>query len=94
MGDDIQRTEDETQAQELKDRDGAGREASMLPKRRGRSAFESAFVRVIATFGVVGIGVALGAILVSQKVEGWIIGLAIALLSVVLSAVLWSSRRL
>ena len=55
---------------------------------------ESAFVRVIATGGVIGIGVALGAILSSQKVAGWITGLVIALVSVILSAILWSSRRL
>lgn len=68
--------------------------ASMLPDRRQRPPLESAFVRVIATGGVVGIGVALGAILSSQKVAGWISGLVIALVSVILSAILWSSRRL
>jgi hypothetical protein len=69
-------------------------DVSMLPERRERPALESAFVRVIATSGVVGIGVALGAILTSQKVAGWIIGLVIALVAVILSAILWSSRRL
>jgi hypothetical protein len=67
---------------------------SMLPERSQRPPLESAFVRVIATGGVVGIGVALGAILVSQEVAGWITGLVIALVSVILSAILWSSRRL
>jgi hypothetical protein len=71
-----------------------GRRASMLPERRERPPLESAFVRVIATSGVVGIGVALGAILISQNVAGWITGLVIALVSVILSAILWSSRRL
>jgi hypothetical protein len=66
----------------------------MLPDRRSRPPLESAFVRVISTGGVVGIGVALGAILVSQNVAGWITGLVIALVSVSLSAILWSSRRL
>ncbi len=70
------------------------RETSMLPGRRARPALESAFVRTIATGGVIGIGVALGAILVSQDVEGWIVGLVVALVSVLLSAILWSSRRL
>jgi hypothetical protein len=68
--------------------------ASMLPERRERPPLESAFVRVIATSGVVGIGVALGAILTSQKVAGWIVGLVIALVAVIFSAILWSSRRL
>lgn len=72
----------------------AARPSTMLPERRERPPLESAFVRVIATCGVVGVGVALGAILTSQHVAGWIIGLVVALVSVVLSAVLWSSRRL
>jgi tetrahydromethanopterin S-methyltransferase subunit F len=38
--------------------------------------------------------VALGAILSSNKVQGWIIGLVIAVVSIVLSAMLWSSRQL
>jgi hypothetical protein len=67
---------------------------TMLPHRVGRPPLESAFVRVIATSGVVGIGVALGAILTSQNVAGWIIGLVVALVSVIVSAVLWSSQRL
>jgi protein-S-isoprenylcysteine O-methyltransferase Ste14 len=69
-------------------------DVSMLPDRRQRPPLESAFVRVIATGGVIGVGVALGAILSSQKVAGWITGLVIALVSVILSAILWSSRRL
>jgi hypothetical protein len=68
--------------------------SSMLPPRRERPQLESVFVRVVATCGVIGIGVALGAILASQHVEGWIIGLVVALVSVLISAVLWSSRRL
>jgi hypothetical protein len=68
--------------------------STMLPQRGARPALESAFVRAIATGGVVAIGVALGAILTSQNVAGWIIGLVIALVSVILSAILWSSRRL
>jgi hypothetical protein len=43
---------------------------TMLPFQRERPPVESAFVRVVATSGVVGIGVALGAILTSQDVEG------------------------
>jgi hypothetical protein len=66
----------------------------MLPQRSERPGLESAFVRLVATGGVVGIGVALGAILVAQGVAGWITGLVVALVSVILSAILWSSRRL
>jgi protein-S-isoprenylcysteine O-methyltransferase Ste14 len=67
----------------------------MLPGReRRRLGIERMFVRLIATGGVVGVGVLLGAILVSSNVQGWITGLVVALVSVVLSAVLWSSRQL
>jgi ribose 5-phosphate isomerase RpiB len=67
----------------------------MLPSRRGRrSRIESAFMRLIATAGIIGIGVGLGAILSSNKVQGWIIGLVIAIVSVVLAGLLWSSRQL
>lgn len=77
-----------------KETESDDRSASMLPKRRARRPLESAFVRLVATGGVIGIGVALGAILASQHVEGWIVGLVVAIVSVLLSAILWSSRRL
>lgn len=54
---------------------------------------ESLLVRVLLTIGIVAIGVALGAILVSQDVAGWITGLVVAGVSVLLSSILWSSRR-
>lgn len=67
----------------------------MVPGReRRRSRVERAAMRVIATGGVVGIAVVLGAILVAQDVQGWIVGLAIGLTSVILAALLWSSRQL
>ena len=55
---------------------------------------ESILVRLIATSGIIGIGVALAAILGTQSIQYWIIGLAISTLSVVLAAMLWSSRTL
>lgn len=68
---------------------------TMLPKRRRpRLPAETVFMRVVATAGVVGICVAIAAILGSQDVEAWIIGLVISLVSVVLAAGLWSSREL
>jgi protein-S-isoprenylcysteine O-methyltransferase Ste14 len=67
----------------------------MIPRRgRRRTVFERVAVRVIATGGVVGISVAIAAILASSNVQGWIIGLVVSLVSVVLSAVLWSSRQI
>ncbi len=65
----------------------------MLPGReRRRLGAERLLVRLIATCGIVGIGVAIGAIMVSSKSQGWVIGLVVAIVSVVLSAILWSSR--
>ncbi len=67
---------------------------NMLPARgRRRLGVERVLVRIIATCGIVGIGVALGAILVSSKTQGWVTGLVVALVSVILSAILWSSRQ-
>jgi hypothetical protein len=67
----------------------------MIPGRdRRRLRAESILMRLIATGGIVAVGVVLGAILVSQDVQGWIVGLVVALVSVILSAVLWSSRQL
>jgi hypothetical protein len=67
----------------------------MLPGReRRRSPVERLFVRIIATGGVIAIGVAIGAIMASSNVQGWIVGLVISGVTVVLSAILWSSRQL
>jgi len=38
--------------------------------------------------------VILGAVLVGQDVTGWIVGLVVGLVSVILAALLWSSRQL
>jgi protein-S-isoprenylcysteine O-methyltransferase Ste14 len=68
---------------------------NMLPPReRRRSPLERVFVRIIATCGIVAIGVAIGAIMTSSNSAGWLIGLVVAAVSVVLAAVLWSSRQL
>jgi protein-S-isoprenylcysteine O-methyltransferase Ste14 len=67
---------------------------NMLPRRgRRRYRIERVVMRIVATGGVIAIGVALGAILASSNVQGWIIGLVVAVVSVVLSGVLWSSRQ-
>ncbi|MDQ6817611.1 MAG: hypothetical protein M3018_09450 [Actinomycetota bacterium] len=69
--------------------------SNMLPgRKRRRLGAERLLVRLVATGGVIGIGVALGAILAASKVQGWITGLVVAVVSVLLSAVLWSSRQL
>ncbi len=71
------------------------RPQTMLPAReRRRSVVERGFVRTVATGGIIGIATILGATLVSQDVAGWIVGLAVGLTSVILAALLWSSRQL
>ena len=67
----------------------------MVPAReRRRTKVERGFMRLIATGGIVAIAVVLGAVLVGQDVAGWIVGLVIGLTSVLLAALLWSSRQL
>ena len=67
----------------------------MVPAReRRRTMVERGFMRLVATGGIIGIAVALGAILTSQDVAGWITGLVVGLTSVILAALLWSSKQL
>jgi hypothetical protein len=63
-------------------------------RERRRTKLERGVMRVVATGGIIGIAVALGAVLVAQDVAGWIVGLVIGLTSVILAALLWSSRQL
>lgn len=71
------------------------RPQGMVPGReRRRSVVERGFVRIIATGGIIGVATIIGAVLVSQDVAGWIVGLAVGLTSVILAALLWSSRQL
>jgi tetrahydromethanopterin S-methyltransferase subunit F len=65
-----------------------------LSEQPERRAFESVFARVVATAGIVGIGTALGAILIAADVAGWIAGLVVSIVTVALAAMLWRSRRL
>jgi uncharacterized membrane protein len=67
----------------------------MLPGRERRGTkLERGSMRLLATGGIIGIAVALGAVLVGQDVAGWVVGLVIGLTSVILAALLWSSRQL
>jgi hypothetical protein len=65
-----------------------------LPEQPERRTFESVFARLVATAGIVGIGTALGAILIAANVAGWITGLVVSIVAVALAAMLWRSRRL
>jgi hypothetical protein len=81
----------------LRERESRRRERpqGMVPGReRRRTGIERGAMRAIATSGIVGIGVALGAVLVGQDVAGWIVGLVVSTVSIVLAALLWSSRQL
>jgi hypothetical protein len=66
----------------------------MIPRRAKRLPFEGPLMRLVATVGVIAIGVVIAAIMTSQHSKGWLIGVVVATVSVVLAGVLWSSRRL
>ena len=88
--------EDPRQAR-FRERESRRRERpqGMVPGReRRRTGVERGAMRAIATGGIVGIGVALGAVLVGQDVAGWIVGLVVSLVSLILAALLRSSRQL
>jgi hypothetical protein len=65
-----------------------------LPSQPQRRGLESVAARLIATAGVIGIGTALSSVLVANDVAGWVTGLVVSLTCVLLSAVLWRSRRM
>jgi hypothetical protein len=68
---------------------------NMIPARLRRpTQLERGSMRVLATGGIIGLATILGAVLVSQDVAGWIVGLVVGLTSVILAALLWSSRQL
>jgi hypothetical protein len=75
-------------------RTAADRPGVMIPARRDRLPFEAPLMRAVATAGIIGIGVVIAAIMASQHSQGWLIGLVVSAVSVVLAAILWSSRRL
>jgi hypothetical protein len=60
---------------------------------RGRlTMYQSSFSRFVATGGILGIGTGVAAILGSQDVDAWIIGIVVSGISVILVAVVWSAR--
>jgi hypothetical protein len=92
--DDNPQAERETRYQERESR-RSGKPQGMVPGReRRRTGVERGAMRLIATGGIVGIGVLIGAVLVGQDVAGWIVGLAVSAVTIVLAALLWSSRQL
>lgn len=76
-------------------RDTSGeRSGVMIPDRSKRLPLEAPLMRLVASAGIVGIAVVIAAIMSSQDSAGWLIGLVVSIVSLVLAAVLWSSRRL
>jgi hypothetical protein len=65
-----------------------------IPSRRKRLPLETPPMRGVASAGIVGIAVASAAIMSAQGVSGWLIGLVVSIVSLVLAAVLWSRSML
>jgi hypothetical protein len=82
------------QAREQRREPTAARHGVMIPNRRKRLPLEAPLMRLIATAGIVGIAVVIAAIMSSQDSQGWLIGLVASVVSLILAAGLWSSRRL
>ena len=76
------------------ERSGERRPGVMIPSRRNRLPLEAPMMRFVATAGIVAIAVVIAAIMGSQDSQAWLIGLVVSLVSLVLAALLWSSRRL
>jgi hypothetical protein len=87
-------TSREAGMRERESRRRGGPEGMVPARERRRTKLERGLMRLIATGGIIGIAVVLGAVLVGQDVAGWIVGLAVGLTSVILAALLWSSRQL
>ena len=58
-----------------------------------RRKAEAGFLRFAALAGVVGLGAAIGAILGTADVDAWVIGLVVAIVSLVTAAVIRASIR-
>ena len=87
-------TEREARRRERESRRGGPPQGMVPGRERRRTKVERGAMRLVATAGIIGIAVLLGAVLVGQDVAGWIVGLVVGLTSVVLAALLWSSRQL
>ena len=67
------------------------------PDRRGAArahivGLQSALSRLVATGGIIGIGTGIAAIMGSQDVQAWIIGIVVSGVCVILAAIAWSGR--
>ena len=69
------------------------RPAATPPSRRKRRLFEAPLMRDGAILGIVGIAVAIAAIMSSKGFGGWLIGLVVSIASLALVAALRSAGR-
>jgi hypothetical protein len=70
-------------------------EAPVVPHDHERiGGLQTSLSRLVATGGIIGIGTGVAAIMGTQDVAAWIIGIVTAGVSVLLAAVVWSSRSL
>ena len=78
----------------MRTHDAAKDDDTDVMRRLGRRRFieERFSMRVLATAGIVGIAVALGAILGARHVDGWLAGLVVGATTLALSAWLRSSQ--
>jgi hypothetical protein len=67
------------------------REEGVARRDDGRG-LSTAFSRIVATGGIIGAGTGAAAIMGSQDVAYWIIGIVVSGLSVLIAAIVWSSR--
>jgi len=81
------------QAREARRGPRSERPEVMIPSRRRRLPLEAPPMRGVASAGIVGIAVTIAAIMSSQGFSGWLIGLVVSIVSLVLAAVLGSSRQ-
>jgi hypothetical protein len=73
---------------------GRKREATAATPRRGRlRTAESAAAKFAMTLGIIGIGTAVAAVLGTQEIDPWIIGLVVSVLTAVLAIPVWAGSR-
>jgi hypothetical protein len=80
------------QAREARRGPRSERPEVMIPSRRRRLPLAPP-MRGVASAGIVAIAVTIAAIMSSQGFSGWLIGLVVSIVSLVLAAVLGSSRQ-
>jgi hypothetical protein len=73
--------------------DAATLEAGGAERRPRWQGLENAFTKIVMTLGIVGIGTALAAILGTQDIDAWIVGLVVSIVAVMLAGLLWSRYR-